>query len=96
MRNSIKLGGLVILAALIAAGAASAQTVIQPQYEPGTGSSQSFVYHPGATSAPSQPSGSLASPQQGPVTGYGAGGMVHAPGTAVNPPYFRGTTGGRR
>jgi hypothetical protein len=92
MRNSIKLSGLAILALLAAAGVASAQTVIQPQYQPGAGSGQSFLYHPGPTSqpAPSPRQGST----QGPVTGYGAGGLMHAPGTPVDPPYFRGATGG--
>jgi hypothetical protein len=93
MRNSIKLSLLVVLAMLAAASATSAQTVIQPEYQPAAGPSRSFVYQPGPTSQPSESpwQGST----QGPVTGYGAGGMVHAPGTAVDPPYFRGTTGGR-
>jgi hypothetical protein len=97
MRNAIKLGGPAILAMLVIAGAASAQTMIQPQYRPGAGSSQSFLYQPGPTSGTDQATRSPASPSQGsmpgPVTGYGAGGMVRAPGTPLNPPYFRGGAG---
>jgi len=52
MRNSIKRSLLVVLAMLAAAGATSAQTVIQPEYQPAAGLSRSFVYHPGPTSQP--------------------------------------------
>jgi hypothetical protein len=96
MRNSIKLSGLAILAMLAAAGGVSAQTTtIQPQYQPGAGSS--FIYQPGPMSGPNQAARSVGSQgtTQGPVTGYGAGGLVRAPGTAQNPPYFRGSMGAR-
>ena len=93
MRNVIKLAGSAILVVLVTAGAASAQTLIQPQYQPGAGSIQSFLYQPGSTSIESsatRSSSSLAQESmQGPVTGYGEGGMLHSPGTPVNPPYFR-------
>lgn len=93
MRSGIKLSGMAILALLVTAGAASAQMVIQPQFQPGSGSSQPSVHEPGPTSQTNQASRSFSSgPQgsmQGPVTGYGAGGMVRAPGSPVNPPYSR-------
>jgi hypothetical protein len=93
MRNVIKLSGPAILVMLMTAGAASAQMVIQPQFQPGGGSSQSFLYQPGPTSGANQaarsPSSLAQGSMQGPVTGYGAGGMVRAPGTPLNPPYFR-------
>jgi hypothetical protein len=93
MRNLMKLSGPAILVILAMAGVASAQTVIQPNYEPGGGSGQSFVYQPGATSGTSLASRSPGSSNQGPVTGYGAGGMAHAPGTPPNG-YFHGGVGG--
>jgi hypothetical protein len=101
MRNPIKLSGLTVLAMLMAASVSSAQTVIQPQYQPGAGSSQSFLYQPGPTASANGGARSFASTSgesaQGPVTGYGPGGMAHAPGTAQDPPYFRGGVGaGRR
>ena len=98
MRNSIKLSGLAIIAMLAATGASSAQMVIQPQYRPGAAASQPFVYQPGPTASSNGGARSFASPSgdsmQGPVTGYGAGGLAHAPGTVSNPPYFRGGAGG--
>jgi hypothetical protein len=48
-----------------------------------------FVYQPGAT-IPALPAPSLASPYQGPITGYGPGGMGYPPGARPNPPYFFG------
>jgi hypothetical protein len=93
MRNVTKLTGSAILVMLVTVGAASAQTVIQPQFQPGAGSGQSFLYQPGPTSGANlatRSSSSLAQgSMQGPVTGYGAGGMAHAPGTPLNPPYSR-------
>lgn len=93
MRKAIKPSGLALLAALVAVDAASAQTVIQPQYQPGTGSSQPSRPQPGPTPGANQAPRPFASPPQGstqgPVTGYGAGGMVRAPGMAPNPPYSR-------
>lgn len=98
MRNPIKLSGLAIIAMLAATGASSAQMVIQPQYRPGAAVSQPFVYQPGPTASANGGAPSYTSPSgdsmQGPVTGYGAGGMAHAPGTVPNPPYFRGSAGG--
>jgi hypothetical protein len=96
MRNSIPIAGAAILAAFIAAGAASAQTVIQPQYQAGAGSGQSFLYAPGPTASFDGGARSSAAPSgatQGPITGYGPGGTAHEPGTPTNPPYFRGSTG---
>jgi hypothetical protein len=97
MRNIITLARSTALVLLVAAGTASAQTVIQPQYQPGGGSGQSFLYQPGPTAQANTGARSLAGPSagstQGPVTGYGAGGMAHAPGTAPNAPYFRGGGG---
>ena len=101
MRNPIGFSGLAMLAMLVAASAASAQTVIQPQYEPGGGSGQSFLYQPGPTASANGGAG-MALPtsrqtMQGPITGFGEGGLVHAPGTTPNPPYFNGSPGvGRR
>jgi hypothetical protein len=99
MRNIITLARSAALALLVAAGTASAQTVIQPQYQAGGGSGQSFLYQPGATAQANAGTRSFAGPSagsmQGPVTGYGAGGMARAPGTAPNPPYFRGGGEGR-
>ncbi len=101
MRNPIKFSGLVILAMLTAASAASAQTVIQPQYQAGGGSGQSFVYQPGPSASIEGGARSLSPSSegmtQGPITGYGPGGTAHEPGTPPNAPYFRGGTGaGRR
>jgi hypothetical protein len=96
MRNSIKFGGAAVFAVLMAASVASAQTVIQPQYQAGGGSGQSFVYQPGATASANsgaRSSTALSGMTQGPVTGYGAGGLAHEPGTVTNPPYFRGGMG---
>jgi hypothetical protein len=93
MRNAIKLGGMAILPMLVAAGVASAQPVIQPNFQPGAGSSQPFVHEPGPTPQTNQTARPFSSaPQgamQGPVTGYGAGGMARAPGVPPNPPYTR-------
>jgi len=94
MRHLIKLGGPAILVIVTMAGAASAQTVIQPNYEPGGGSGQSFVYQSGPTSGTSLAPRSSDSSNQGPVTGYGTGGMAHVPGTPPNAPYFHGGMGG--
>ena len=49
-----------------------------------------------ATSAPA-PAGQFAPPaNQGPVTGYGLGGMGTPPGAPANPPYSFGGTGAPR
>jgi hypothetical protein len=98
MRNIVTLAGAAAIALLVTASGASAQTIIQPQYQAGSGSGQSFLYQPAPTGQASAGARSLGASSggstQGPVTGYGAGGLTHAPGTASNPPYFRGGTGG--
>ena len=100
MQKSIKFGGAAVFAMLLTASVASAQTVIQPQYQAGGGSGQSFVYQPGTTSTSdggARSSSALSGMTQGPVTGYGAGGLSHEPGTPPNAPYFHaGAGGGKR
>lgn len=94
MRNVINLSGVAAMAMLVMMGAASAQSVIQPQYQAGAGSGQSFLFQPGPSAeanAGNRSSAMSSTGSQGPVTNYGAGGLVHEPGTVVNPPYFRGT-----
>ena len=91
--RAIMLSGMAILPMFVAAAVASAQPVIQPNFQPGSGSSQPFVHEPGPSPQTNQPARAFSSaPQgsmQGPITGYGAGGMVRAPGTPPNPPYTR-------
>jgi hypothetical protein len=92
MRNKITLTGAAVAAMLLSASVAGAQPVIQPNYQPpGAGSGQAFVYQPGpGVATHSLPSGQAT---QGPITGFGAGGMAHEPGTPPNAPYFRAGAG---
>jgi hypothetical protein len=60
-----------------------------PPAQAQTPSRTPYVYQPGAT-IPALPAPSLGSPYQGPITGYGPGGMGYPPGARPNPPYFFG------
>lgn len=50
---------------------------------------------PPPSGAPASPGQFAPQPNQGPVTGYGPGGMAPAPGAPANPPYSYGGASGR-
>jgi hypothetical protein len=57
---------------------------VAPPMEGGPVTRAPYAYQPGS----SPPSGSYGTPlDPGPVTGYGAGGLVKAPGAPSNPPF---------
>ena len=62
---------------------------MQPQIGAGSPDRQPYLYEPPPAPSP-PPVPALQSPYQGPITGYGPGGMAYPPGALPNPPYFSG------
>jgi hypothetical protein len=88
----LKYLGLGLVSAFLFCGApAFAQQsfgapVTQPGFQPGSGSSQPFIYSPGPTfgGQSSSSNGSSFGSVQGPVTGFGRGGLAPIPGSPPN------------
>lgn len=62
---------------------------VQPEIGAGSSAREPFLYQPGPT-APMPPARPLGPRYNGPITGYGPGGMGYPPGAPPNPPYFPG------
>jgi len=68
---------------------------LQPEIGAGAPSYQPYLYRPGATAPMTAPGATLGFQYNGPITGYGPGGMAYPPGAPPNPPYFYGGTNRR-
>ena len=61
---------------------------VQPQIGAGSSEREPFLYQSGPTAPTPAP---VVTPRyQGPITGYGPGGMGYPPGAPPNPPYYPG------